>query len=62
MTPDERRLKRHLTTAVVVKLLVLLALWWVFVRDQRVSVDPAQAAAHFGAAAPATATASESAP
>jgi hypothetical protein len=51
MTPEERRLRRHLFIAVAVKLVVLLVLWWVFVRDQRVSVDPAQTAAHLGAAA-----------
>ena len=50
MTRDERRLVRHLVTAVVVKLLLLTALWWLFVRDARVPVDPEQAARRIGIA------------
>ena len=52
MTPDERRLVRHLVTAVLVKLAVLVGLWWGFVRDQRVEAGAAQTAAHIGAITP----------
>lgn len=53
MSPDERRLVRHLAWVVVIKLVALTALWWVFVRDQRVSHDAAAAAQHLTAPAPA---------
>ncbi|MDZ7855992.1 cytochrome oxidase putative small subunit CydP [Sphaerotilus sp.] len=39
-------LVRHLAIAVALKLAVLCALWWVFIRDERVSVDIDRAAAH----------------
>ena len=39
------RLLRHLVVAVLGKLVALGALWWVFVRDARVSVDGDGAAA-----------------
>ena len=37
---------RHLVIAVLVKLAVLAGLWWWFVRDARVEVDPAGTAEH----------------
>ena len=40
MTISDKRLRRHLLTAVVIKLLVLTVLWWLFIRDSHVSVDP----------------------
>ena len=46
---DENPLLRHLVIAVVLKLVVLTALWWAFVRDERVSIDVERAAAHLGA-------------
>ncbi|MDI1261516.1 cytochrome oxidase putative small subunit CydP [Aquabacterium sp.] len=48
MTPDERRLVRHLATAVLIKLVVLALLWWIFVRDARVSADTDSVAAQLG--------------
>jgi hypothetical protein len=39
MTPNDKRLLRHLIIAVLIKLVVLTALWWLFIRDARVSVD-----------------------
>ncbi len=49
MKPDETsRLVRHLAIAVVLKLVVLTALWWAFVRDERVGIDIERAAAHIG--------------
>jgi 4-amino-4-deoxy-L-arabinose transferase-like glycosyltransferase len=52
MTRQDRRLVRHLAIAVALKLAVLAALWWAFVRDERVSVDAAATAAHLGAQPP----------
>lgn len=48
MTQDERRLLRQLVTAVLIKLVVLVVLWWAFVRDARVSVDTDGVAAQLG--------------
>lgn len=39
VTGADRRLLRHLTVAIVLKLLVLLLLWQVLIRGQRVDVD-----------------------
>lgn len=39
MTISDKRLRRHLLTAVLIKLLVLTVLWWLFIRDSHVSVD-----------------------
>lgn len=44
MTPSDRRLLRHLVVAVLVKLVALLVLWLLFVRDARVPVDADAAA------------------
>tara|TARA_R110001599_G_scaffold179604_1_gene372286 strand:+ start:137 stop:313 length:177 start_codon:yes stop_codon:yes gene_type:complete len=54
MTHDERRLLRHLVIAVIVKLVVLTALWWVFVRDHHVQVDAEQSAQQLGITSAAT--------
>lgn len=54
-------LVRHLAIAVALKLAVLCALWWTFIRDERVGVDIDRAAAHLvvsGAPASALANAS----
>ncbi|MCL6482746.1 MULTISPECIES: cytochrome oxidase putative small subunit CydP [Janthinobacterium] len=39
MQPIDHRLLRQLIIAVLIKIIVLTALWWAFVRDARVSVD-----------------------
>ncbi|GAA4015699.1 cytochrome oxidase putative small subunit CydP [Actimicrobium antarcticum] len=39
MTPADRRLLRQLIIAVLIKFIVLTALWWLFVRDASVTVD-----------------------
>lgn len=39
-------LRRHLYLIVAVKLALLGAIWWCFVRDARVPVDPDGAATH----------------
>ena len=41
-----QRLLRHLAVAVLIKLAVLVLLWWLFVRDARVTVDTDGAARH----------------
>ena len=46
MKDDSTRLVRHLILAVLVKLALLAGLWWFFVRDLGVPVDPGAAAAH----------------
>jgi hypothetical protein len=51
MTRDERRLRRHLVTAVLVKLALLAVLWFMFVRGERVDVDADQAAGRLGSSA-----------
>lgn len=48
MTISDKRLRRHLLTAVVIKLLVLTVLWWLFIRDSRVSVDSNTIGDRFG--------------
>ncbi|HEY1128486.1 MAG TPA: hypothetical protein VGF12_03695 [Roseateles sp.] len=53
MPRDEHRLVRHLAWVLVIKLLALGGLWWVFVRDQRISTDATAAAQHLAAPAPA---------
>lgn len=40
MSITERRLLRHLLIVLTLKLVVLTGLWWVFVRDRHVIVDP----------------------
>lgn len=49
MKAAQDRLVRHLAIAVALKLAVLTALWWAFVRDERVGVDVDRAAAHLAA-------------
>lgn len=48
MTRDDQRLLRHLVMAVLVKLLILTALWWFFIRDHRVAVDADASAQQLG--------------
>ena len=50
MSPTDRRLVRHLMIAVAVKLVVLVALWWTFVRDSHVPVNTEHAASQMLAA------------
>jgi hypothetical protein len=40
MSDIERRLLRHLLVVVALKLVVLTGLWWAFVHDHRVVVQP----------------------
>jgi hypothetical protein len=55
-----RTLPRHLALLVLIKLAVLVALWWAFVRDAGVTVDDQRAAAHLtGAPAAPTTPAQE---
>ena len=41
------RLMRHLTVVIVVKILLLTALWWAFFRDAQAPVDSERVAEHF---------------
>ena len=52
MTLMERGLLRHLTLAIVIKLALISALWWAFIRDAKVAVDAGAMAAQV--LAPAT--------
>lgn len=54
MQPSANPLVRHLTLAVVLKLVVLMALWWAFVRDGRIDVDATRTATHLSTAAEAS--------
>lgn len=47
MKPLDKILVRKLAVVLVIKLAVLMALWWMFVRDQRVTVDGDGVAAQF---------------
>jgi hypothetical protein len=46
MKTAQDRLVRHLAVAVALKLAVLCALWWFFIRGERVDVDVDRAAVH----------------
>ena len=52
MTVADSHLKRHLATAVAVKLVLLAVLWWFFVRDVHVAIDTDQTAAHVAGTPP----------
>lgn len=48
MTISDKRLLRHLLTAMLIKLVLLSVLWWLFIRDSHVSVDPNIVGNRFG--------------
>ena len=52
MTFFKNPLVKKLTVVLLVKLAVLVALWWGFVQDQRVTVDTNSVAAQFLQSAP----------
>jgi hypothetical protein len=60
MTTARDPLVRHLSIAVALKLVVLFALWWAFIRDDRVGADIDRVAAHLGAPADASSRPSSS--
>lgn len=45
MNPSDQILLRHLTLVVLIKLALITALWWAFIRDAKVAVDPGTMAA-----------------
>ena len=47
MKANDRYLVTKLALVLLIKLLVLVILWWAFVRDQRVTVDEHRVADHF---------------
>ncbi len=46
MNTQHRRLTRHLVAIVALKLVLLSAIWWAFIRDVRVEVDVEKASNH----------------
>ncbi|WP_423679963.1 cytochrome oxidase putative small subunit CydP [Undibacterium sp. WLHG33] len=52
MISSERRLLLHLAIAIAVKLVLLIGLWFVFVRDNRVVVDSEKIAQKLSGTAP----------
>lgn len=52
MSPLKNPLVKKLAVVLLIKLTVLFALWWSFVRDQRVTVDTSSVAAQFLQSAP----------
>ncbi|THF63341.1 cytochrome oxidase putative small subunit CydP [Pseudothauera rhizosphaerae] len=42
----DRKLLREIVVVVVLKLLLITALWWAFIRDHRVEVDVQRMAVH----------------
>jgi len=52
MTSSERRLLLHLAIAIAIKLVLLIGLWFVFVRDNRVVVDSEKIAQKLSGTAP----------
>jgi hypothetical protein len=53
MNLPDRTLVRKLAVVLVIKLFVLVGLWWGFVREERVAVSPESAAAQMLGPAPA---------
>ena len=45
MHPTDRRLVREITLVIILKLILITALWWAFIRDAKVAVDPGAMAA-----------------
>lgn len=45
MNTTDRRLVREITVVIVIKLILITALWWAFIRDAKVPVDPGAMAA-----------------
>ncbi|AWI80491.1 MAG: hypothetical protein CVU19_11060 [Betaproteobacteria bacterium HGW-Betaproteobacteria-13] len=44
---SDRKLVRELVLVVLIKLVLITALWWVFVREEKVPVAPDSVAARF---------------
>ncbi len=52
MNLSDQGLLRHLVVVVLIKLALITALWWVFIRDARVTVDSSAMAAQVSTSAP----------
>jgi hypothetical protein len=48
MKLDDRQIARHLAWMLLIKLLALLALWWLFVHNHRIEIDAAVMARQVG--------------
>lgn len=51
MKHEEQNLVRHLAIAIVIKIMLLIALWFIFIRDARVHLDADQVVQKFSQAA-----------
>ncbi len=49
MNLTDRRLVREIVIVIIIKLMLITALWWLFVRDSKVAVDPAAMATQIAA-------------
>jgi hypothetical protein len=56
MKPSKPRLLRHLRQVIALKLVLLLGLWWGWVREQQVPVNSEAVAAHLSAPTSAEST------
>ena len=52
MNLPDQGLLRHLVVVVLIKLALITALWWAFIRDARVSVDSSTMAAQVSRSTP----------
>lgn len=52
MNLSDQGLLRHLVVVVLIKLILITTLWWVFIRESRVSVDTAAMAAQVSTSTP----------
>lgn len=43
---SDKALWRKLITVIILKLIIILAIWWVFMKDNRVTVDEKTAEQH----------------
>jgi len=50
MRLPDRNLRKEIVVILIVKLIAITAIWWVFIRDARVSVDVVEVAHHFSGA------------
>jgi hypothetical protein len=59
MDLSDKKLVKKLAVVLVLKLAILIGLWWVFVRDHRIAVDGNSVAAQFLTPVPTTAQGSK---
>ena len=52
MSPKDQKLRRDLALALVIKLILIMALWWFFFRSANVAIDDEATARHLITTAP----------